>query len=169
MNAPALITPVIPVHPQSPYGDWLRGFPLRSFLELGAYENAPGSARGHARNVLAEWGLAAFTDAVCLVISEMVTNSLRATRKVAWEAGLPPVRLWLLGGAGADAAGQVMILVWDAVAEPPVQHEAGTEDVSGRGLGIVDRLSAGQWDWYLPAAPYGGKVTQTLISVPWRD
>ena len=169
MNAPALVTAVIPVHPQSPYGDWLKGFPLRSFLELGAYENAPGSARGHARNVLAEWGLDAFTDAVCLVISEMVTNSLRATQKVSWEAGLPPVRLWLLGGAGTDAAGQVMIVVWDAVAEPPVPQEAGAEDVSGRGLGIVDWLSGRQWDYYLPAAPYGGKVTQALIDHPWRE
>jgi hypothetical protein len=170
MNAPALITPVImPVHPQSTYGDWLRGFPLRSFLELGAYENAPGVARGHARNVLAEWGLAAFAEAVCLVISEMVTNSLRATQKFAWEAGLPPVRLWLLGGAGADAVGQVLILVWDAVPEPPVQQEAGTEDVSGRGLGIVDWLSGRQWGYYLPAAPYGGKVTQALVDRPWRD
>jgi hypothetical protein len=149
--------------------DWLSGFPLRSFLELGAYEKAPASARGHARNVLAEWGLAAFTDAVCLVISEMVTNSLRATQKFAWEAGLPPVRLWLLGGAGADAVGQVLILVWDAVPEPPVQQEAGTEDVSGRGLGIVDWLSGRQWGYYLPAAPYGGKVTQALVDRPWRD
>jgi hypothetical protein len=99
MNASTLIPPVIPAHPQSPYGNWLTGFPLRSFLELGAYENAPGSARGHSRNVLAEWGLAAFTDVVCLVISELVTNSLRATGKVTWEGGLPPVRMWLLGGA----------------------------------------------------------------------
>jgi hypothetical protein len=119
--------------------------------------------------VLAEWELAAFTDAVCLVISELVTNSLRATRKAACEAGLPPVRLWLLGGAGADAAGQVLILVWDAVAEPPVPHAAGGEDVSGRGLGIVDWLSGRQWGWYRPAAPYGGKVTHALIDRPWRD
>jgi hypothetical protein len=169
MNAPVLIPPVIPAHPQSPYGDWLKGFPLRSFLELGAYENAPASARGHARNVLAEWGLAAFADAVCLVISEMVTNSMRATRKVLWEGGLPPVRMWLLGGAGAGAAGQVMILVWDAVAEPPVPQAAAAEDVSGRGLGIVDWLSGGQWGCYLPAAPYGGKVTWALIDRPWRN
>jgi hypothetical protein len=169
MNAPALISPVIPAHPQVPFCNWLRGFPLCSFLELGAYENAPGAARGHARNVLAEWGLATLTDAVCLVISEMVTNSLRATQQAPWKGGLPPVRLWLLGGAGPDAAGQVMIVVWDAVAEPPVQQAAGEQDVSGRGLGIVDWLSGRQWDWYRPAAPYGGKVTQALIDHPWRE
>jgi hypothetical protein len=68
-----------------------------------------------------------------------------------------------------NATGEVMILVWDAVADLPVPQAVGAEDVSGRGLGIVDWLSGRQWGWYLPAAPYGGKVTQALIDCPWRD
>src|SRR6516164_6689020 len=99
MDTRMLIPPVIPPHPMVPYGNWLGGFPLRTFLELGAYREASASARGHARNVLAEWGLARFTDAVVLLISEMITNSVNATAKVRWDAGLPPVRLWMLGGA----------------------------------------------------------------------
>jgi hypothetical protein len=169
MNARTLIPPVIPPHPSSTHGGWLKAFPLRSFLELGAYATAPGSARGHARNVLAEWGLGAFTDAVLMVVSELVSNSVAATGQVAWETGLPPVRLWLLGGAGADGAGEVLVLVWDAVAEPPVPGEPGEQDESGRGLGIVDWLSGRQWGAYLPPAPFGGKVTRALVSCPWRD
>ena len=167
-----MIPPVIPPHPRSPNGNWLNGLPLRSFLELGAYENAAGSARGHARNVLAEWGLRQFTDAVILVASEMITNSVAATGKVAWAAGAPPVRLWLLGrpdGVCATGNGEVLVLVWDAVAEVPELGRAGAEDESGRGLGIVPWLSGRQWDWYLPPAPYGGKVTRALIDHPWRD
>src|SRR5258708_13516220 len=79
MNTRTLIPPVIPPHPGSPYNNWLNAFPLRSFLELGAYRNAPGSARGHARNVLAEWGLGQFTDPVALGISELITNSMPPT------------------------------------------------------------------------------------------
>src|ERR1044071_7680584 len=71
-NARLLISPVIPPHPSTPDDHWLSRFPLRTFLELGAYDSAAGSARGHARNVLAEWGLADFTDAVTLVVSEMI-------------------------------------------------------------------------------------------------
>jgi hypothetical protein len=168
-NAHTLIPPVIPPHPGSPYDNWLNAFPLRSYLELGAYRNAPGSARGHARNVLAEWGLGQFADAVTLVLSEMITNSVAATAEATWEAGLPPVRLWLLGGPGASGAGEILVLVWDAVAEVPVMGEAGGEDESGRGLGIVHWLSGRQWDCYLPPAPHGGKVTRTLIDRPWRD
>jgi hypothetical protein len=169
MNSPTLIPPVIPPHPLATYDNWLNGFPWRSFLELGAYRSAPGSARGHARNVLAEWGLGQFTDAVILVVSETITNSVTATARVTWGAGLPPVRLWLLGGPGASGAGEVLVLVWDAVAVMPEMAAAGAEDESGRGLAIVDCLSGRQWDCYLPPAPHGGKVTRALIDRPWRD
>jgi hypothetical protein len=150
-------------------GNWLKGFPLRSFLELGAYRNAPGSARGHARNVLVEWGLERFTDAVILVLSEMITNSVNATGKVRWDAGVPPVRLWMLGGPGGGGTGEVLLVVWDAITEVPDMGKAGAEDESGRGLGIVHWLSGRQWDCYLPPAPHGGKVTRALLGCPWRD
>jgi hypothetical protein len=169
MDSRTLTPPVIPPHPLVSNGNWLNGFPLRSFLELGAYRNAPGSARGHARNVLAEWGLGQFTDAVSLVLSEMITNSVAATAGATWEAGLPPVRLWLLGGPGSRGTGEILLLVWDAVAEVPVRSKAGAEDESGRGLGIVHWLSGRQWDWYLPPAPHGGKVTRALLDSPWRN
>jgi hypothetical protein len=168
-NVHTLIPPAIPPHPLSPNGNWLKGFPQRSFLELGAYRNAAGSARGHARNVLAEWGLGQFTEAVVLVTSEMITNSVAATEKVAWEAGLPPVRLWMLAGPGAGGAGEVLLVVWDAVAVVPEMGQAGAADESGRGLGIVHWLSGRQWDCYLPPAPPGGKVTRALLDSPWRD
>src|SRR5438552_416810 len=82
-----------------PYVNWLAAFPLRSFLELGAYDRAPGSARGHVRNLLREWQLGYLAEAVLLVLSELVTNSVVAMSEVRWEGGLPPVRLWVLGGA----------------------------------------------------------------------
>ncbi len=169
MNSRTLTPPVIPPHPLVSNGNWLSGFPLRSFLELGAYRNAPGSARGHARNVLAEWGLGQFTDAVTMVVSEMITNSVNATEKVTWDAGVPPVRLWMLGGPGAGGAGEVLLVVWDAVAVVPEMGAAGADDESGRGLGIVHWLSGRQWDCYLPPAPPAGKVTRVLIDHPWRD
>jgi hypothetical protein len=76
--------------------------------------------------------------------------------------------MWLLGGPGAHAVGEVVIAVWDAVAEPPVPREAGPEDVSGRGLALMEALCA-RWDFYLPSAPPGGKVTRAVIDDPWRD
>ena len=66
-DARTLVPPVIPPHPSSPHDRWLAAFPHRSFLELGAYRPAAGSARGHARNVLGEWRLGHLADAVLQV------------------------------------------------------------------------------------------------------
>ena len=74
----------------------MASFPLRSFMEYGAYKTAPGSARGLARNALEEWRLGVFEEIASLVVSELMTNAITATAKVAWAAGRPPVRLWLL-------------------------------------------------------------------------
>ena len=163
MNASSSATltpPVIPPHPRAPDDRWLASFPLRSFLELGAYDTAPGSARGHTRNVLNEWRLEAFEEEVTLIVSEVVTNSVTATRRARWTAELPPIRLWLL--AGPDG---VLVAVWDAMPGRPQPREAGDLDESGRGLRIVEMLSA-RFDWYLPPAPHAGKVTRALITSP---
>jgi hypothetical protein len=164
-----LVALVIPPHPSLPHDGWLAAFPHRSFLELGAYRPAAGSARGHARNVLGEWGLGDFSDAVLHVVSELITNSVTATEQVAWEGGRPPVRMWLLGGPGAGGGGEVLVMVWDAVDREPAPRIAGDQEESGRGLAIVECLSGRQWDWYLPGPPHGGKVTRALIDSPWRD
>src|SRR5205085_10376695 len=97
-NAAALTVHVIPPHPLAPDDKWMASFPLRTFMEYGAYRTAPGSARGLTRNALQEWQLGAFEEKASLVVTELTTNSVIATEKVAWEAGRPPVRLWLLAG-----------------------------------------------------------------------
>ncbi len=161
MNARTLMPLAIPPHPLLPHDRWMASFPLRSFMEYGAYKTAPGSARGHVRNVLEEWRLGAFEEKTSLVVTELLTNSVTATAKRAWEAALPPVRLWLL----ADPDG-VLVAVWDVVTEIAESRQADGLAESGRGLGmIVDCLSS-RWDSYLPPAPHSGKVTRALISSP---
>jgi anti-sigma regulatory factor (Ser/Thr protein kinase) len=153
----------------------MASFPLRSFLELGAYETAAGSARGHVRNVLAEWELGAFEEKAILIVSELVTNSAVATGKVRWAVKRPPVRLWLL--AGPDG---ILVAVWDAVTSLPELREAGRLaggapgaeapkaselKENGRGLLLVKHFSA-RWDYYRPPAPHSGKVIRSLITTP---
>jgi hypothetical protein len=146
-------------HLLSPYhrspGAWLR----RDYLELGALDTAPGCARAHVVNVLREWRLMEFGESAELVVSELVTNSVLATRAVGWPLRQPPVRLWLLSDRSS-----VLMHVWDAIPAPPVPSEAGTDDESGRGLAIVAALSQ-SWDSY-PDAASGGKVTWALITTP---
>jgi hypothetical protein len=158
--------PVIPPHPADQDCRWLSGWHYRSYLELDAVESSPGEARRLIRRRLPCWGLDHLLDSAELVATELLTNSIAATREFAWPGGIPPVRLWLLGNDFG-----VGVLVWDGVLLAPALCQPGPEDdlmpdplaENGRGLGIVAKLSA-QADCYFPAAPFWGKITRALIS-----
>jgi len=149
--------PVIPPHPADLGSRWLAGFDRRDFLEVGAYDFAPATVRAVLRERLPRWGLGHLLEAVELVGSELTANAVAATRESAWDGGIPPVRVWLLGGA--VTAG---VLVGDAVLRRPVRRMAGGDDESGRGLQIVDALSS-EWGSYFPPPPFSGKLTWAFI------
>ena len=130
--------------------DW----PLQSFLELGALPGAVPCARLHVRHVLWEWGLTALQDNAELLVSELVTNAVKASQSMEW---IFPVRLRLL----SDKT-QVLIDVWDANPQPPVRTDAGEDDETGRGLILVEAISE-RWDW--SATPdTGGKVVWCIVT-----
>jgi anti-sigma regulatory factor (Ser/Thr protein kinase) len=139
--------------PGSPGSGWDRN----SYLELGALPGAVPSARLHARQVLWEWGLAGLADSTELLVSELVTNAVRASREA---TGAGSVRLWLL----ADTA-RVVIVVWDGSPQPPAPVDAGDDAESGRGLLLVDALSSG-WGYYHPSESYGGKLVWAQVGPP---
>jgi anti-sigma regulatory factor (Ser/Thr protein kinase) len=139
-----------------PASEW----PLHSFLALGALDGAVPSARLHARHVLREWSLAALGDGAELVVSELVTNGVQASRAMTHAA----IRLWL-----ASDRVQVVICVWDASPEPPVRMHAAEDAEHGRGLLLVEAVSK-QWGWF-PAEPgspradgHHGKVVWAVVS-----
>ncbi|MBO0802328.1 MAG: ATP-binding protein [Nocardiopsaceae bacterium] len=123
-------------------------------LELGALPGAVPSARLHARLILSEWRLDQLAADVELVVSELTSNAVTATRAAGLDA---PVRLTLL----ADSA-SVLVVVWDAAPGQPVLRPIDAEDESGRGLTIVASLSA-WWDCK-PAPPgHGGKLVRAYL------
>jgi anti-sigma regulatory factor (Ser/Thr protein kinase) len=129
-------------------------WPLLDVLELGALPGAVPCARLHARQLLWEWGLAAQSKSAELLVSELVTNAIAASRSM---EQMFPVRLWLL----ADKA-RVLILVWDASPWPPAPlNDIGEDAESGRGLLLVESISE-RWDWYFPEET-GGKVVWALL------
>jgi hypothetical protein len=52
---------------------------------------------------------------------------------------LPVIRLWL-----ASDQNSIVIRVWDGNDEMPVRHDTDPDDISGRGLMIIDSL-AKEW------------------------
>lgn len=126
-------------------------------LELGALPSAVPSARLHTRLILCEWQLHDLADDAEHVVAEVITNAIEATH----AAGLhTPVRLTLI----ADHA-SVLIVAWDAVPIPPTPTgpRADADSESGRGLLIVESLSA-WWDCKpVPAERGGGKLVRAMI------
>ena len=156
---PQPLTPHRPSPSRSP-GRWT----WYDSLELGAYPSAPGCARGHAGNLLREWGLKEYVGITELVVTELASNAVKATRTLAWKGKRPPIRVCL--HVHCDSG--VLILVWDAAGGCPVPRDAGLYAESGRGLAIVDALCA-DWGHYHPL-PKGteydnhGKVTWAHVT-----
>jgi len=129
-------------------------WPLKSLLELGPLPTAVACARWHTKLVLREWGLTKFTEPVELLVSELATNAIKTSRSL---EDVFPIRLWLRSDRTC-----VLILMWDANPEPPVRMYVSEEAESGRGLVLVEELSA-KWDWY-PHKDLGGKVVWSLVT-----
>jgi anti-sigma regulatory factor (Ser/Thr protein kinase) len=130
-----------------------QAWPLHSHLKLTALPGAVPHARHHARRVIADWGLGALGSPVELVVSELVTNAIRACRA---EAAHSQVELRL-----ASDRARVLIEVQDCSPHPPVPAGATAYDESRRGLYLVEAMSAA-WDWY-PDQVSDGKVVWAML------
>jgi anti-sigma regulatory factor (Ser/Thr protein kinase) len=107
------------------------------------------------RELLQEWSLPALADDAALVVSELVTNALRSPRENAGSTCM--ARLWLSANPASLA-----ILVCDGTSSAPRRPKSGPDDESGRGLVIVDALSA-RWGWS-PLPDQSGKVVWALFN-----
>ena len=158
-----------PAHPDT---GWL----LRSELVFGALPGAVPCARLHARLVLWEWGQGGLADSVELVVSELMTNALRAaaptSRGWAGSQGIlagPAGGLPAIGFRMASDERQVLIEVWDGNPAPPLQGSgpASQDSESGRGLLMVHQISR-QWGYYYPAAePAEAGLGEPPVKVVW--
>jgi anti-sigma regulatory factor (Ser/Thr protein kinase) len=138
-------------------------WPSSSSLPLGALVTATPCARLHARAVLTEWGLHELAEPAELIVSELVTNAVRASTSPEGHprydgAGLPVVVLRL----GTDYT-RVLIEVWDVIPGAPVTGRPGPDDESGRGLVLVEAV-CDRWGWQsVPDWP--GKVVWAELIV----
>jgi anti-sigma regulatory factor (Ser/Thr protein kinase) len=151
-------------HPAAPAQDDPGDWPLCSYLELPAVAESVRSARRHASQTARDWGLQALSDDVALIVSELVTNAVRAAEGLtasqsdtSCTSGLPPVRLWLYSDKQ-----QLMIRVWDGSDQPPILKNADLEADNGRGLELVDALCE-RWGTLAPKASTG-KVVWAVLS-----
>ncbi|MGW3247722.1 SpoIIE family protein phosphatase [Streptomyces sp. NPDC001070] len=107
----------------------LGGLPEGStaFWTFTAEPSAVRRARRRVGETLADWGLRELTDVTALLVSELVTNSLRHAHG--------PIGVRMVRGSS------LLVEVSDPLPDPPRERSAGAEDEGGRGLQLVARAS----------------------------
>ena len=113
--------------------------PSRAVLDLGALPTAPGCARAWTRRVLREWQLTVLSDSAEIVVSELTTNAMLASRPpgAAPPSGCPSplTKANWLSSSTTTAPGT------------PEPRNAGDEHEDGRGLLLVEAVSS-RSGWY---------------------
>jgi len=150
----------LPVQELSRMQEW----PLHSHLELRAVPASVPSARLHTRNLLREWRMECLADTAELLVSEMITNAVRASglvddqqREIGRAPGAQRMRLWLTSDRHS-----VLIQVWDVDHHVPVRQDADPDAEAGRGVMLIEALSL-QWGFCTPDG-HDGKIVWALCA-----
>ncbi len=98
------------------------------------------AAREFTGRILRGWGLLAVADDAALVVSELVTNALRHGVGERCEVAGQVELIWW------RRAGQLVCAVTDPGAQAPVMAQPGAFAEAGRGLHVIQALSAA-WGW----------------------
>ncbi|MGV9882599.1 ATP-binding protein [Streptomyces sp. NPDC003006] len=99
--------------------------------DFPADPGAVRTARSVVRAQLGDWGLMPLGDITALLVSELVTNSLR---HASGPIGVRLVR-------PLDPLGSLLVEVSDPLPDPPLARMAALDDEGGRGLQLVARSS----------------------------
>jgi anti-sigma regulatory factor (Ser/Thr protein kinase) len=94
---------------------------------FAAEPSAVRQARRNVRETLSDWGLHGIVDITVLLVSELVTNSLRYAHG--------PIGVRMVRGTS------LLVEVSDPLPDPPRERSAAEDDEGGRGLQLVARAS----------------------------
>jgi anti-sigma regulatory factor (Ser/Thr protein kinase) len=110
-----------------------QSWPRVSSLELTALPTAVPCGRLHARQVFWEWKLDHLADDAEMLVSELLTNGVKASRSPQ-GAGLVVLRL-------LASHERLLIEVWDQNPDDPQPRPADYESESGRGFAVIEAIS----------------------------
>jgi anti-sigma regulatory factor (Ser/Thr protein kinase) len=142
-------------------------------MRLAIHQGSLSYARWHARRVMEEFGRHELIGTAQLIVTELVTNAIKAM--VGYYDRADPEdddqeALTRALRARCDETIQIdvypfgdsmVVAVWDSCRTPPKLREAGDDDVGGRGLRLVNELAA-EWSYRWPKT--GGKVVWARLT-----
>jgi anti-sigma regulatory factor (Ser/Thr protein kinase) len=120
-----------------PAARWVCEQIAASSLDCGM---ASRSAREFTGRLLCGWGLLPLAEDAAVIVSELVTNALRhGLRDVSGAAAQVELIWW-------RRAGEIICMVTDPGAQPPVMAPPDPLAEAGRGLYVIEALSD-TWGW----------------------
>ncbi|MFC6079975.1 prolyl aminopeptidase [Sphaerisporangium aureirubrum] len=134
----------------------MTGHPSRRHADFPPHPASAAEARHHVRATLTAWHLQALIDTTELIVSELVTNAIRAA-----DGSPHPVRLGL-----ALQPPHLLIEVSDPDPTPPAPRTPALTDEGGRGLLLVAALAAA---WGHHATTTGKTIWCTLPTPASQD
>lgn len=129
---------------------------------LAPFDSVPSIARSHLAATLVIWHLGVLAEDAALVVSELVTNAVKASVNTDGNPRyLDGGRMPMVGMRLLSDGSRLLIEVYDQAPERPVMLAAGSGDETGRGLSIVHALTRGRWGW---SEVRGGKCVWAELS-----
>jgi anti-sigma regulatory factor (Ser/Thr protein kinase) len=137
-----------------------------TWLKLAATPTAVGIGRALVEHSLALWGLDHLAESATLIVSELLTNAVKATGTLNPKPTLAEREALALVAVQARVQGRTLFLeVWDSSTDEPIPRTADAEAKGGRGLFLVAAMSD-RWDVCLPES--GGKIVYAELDVHKR-
>jgi anti-sigma regulatory factor (Ser/Thr protein kinase) len=136
-------------HPSRPSS----GRPWRAVLNLDALPTAIGCARAWTRQMLSDWRLAGLSDTAEVIVSELATNAMLASRRMGHQF----IRLTLMLDQG-----ELTIMVRDDCPGSPQPKNASDDEENGRGLFLVEAMSS-RSGWHPSGDGTPGKVVWAAL------
>jgi anti-sigma regulatory factor (Ser/Thr protein kinase) len=121
------------LHEEGPAATLHSDWPYLCFIELPALPAVVPSGRLHSKQVLAEWNLDHLAEDAEMLVSEMLTNAVKAPPSPQGP-GLVALRLLANGE-------RLLIEVWDRSPADPQPREPDCESESGRGFAVIEAIS----------------------------
>lgn len=137
---------------------------FRSCLALPAMPTSVATARMHTRHLLRRWHLATIADDAGLVVTELLTNAIKAAGPIPPQPRYRDLydHLAVVCLCLHNLTDELLIEVWDPKNNPPIPRDATPTDEGGRGLLLVDALTLA-WGTHWPHQ--GGKIVWATLTL----
>ncbi|MEV0593155.1 ATP-binding protein [Nonomuraea cavernae] len=140
-----------------------------TYTELPTHPLSVSIARTYVARILADWGRAELSDDAQLVVSELLTNAIKATQAAHTPNDEEPMVHGKFAGyechpwIGLHQWGNDLVVeVWDCNHHPPKLRAPESWEAGGRGLQVIDSLAV-SWGYRWPKT--GGKIVWATLAM----